>query len=464
MLKYASSSKKGVFSLPYIKVDVNKINEYQKNVYDIRAKANRITNCFSSIRYNLDSDVKNSGNINRRLQLIASALTEHSTVLQRMNTFLNNTALRYATVGEAEVKNNQSSGLGAYQMATVSVVGAVVDDYDDRQKAEIVSLAATELGISQAEITKQLNSGNYTYEDIAEYLKGEAKQGNQFIQRMSKVVKKIAGASNVVFEKNKNGYIIVSKFTRNSFFNKLVQKAHGGTGIGTKYTPKGLLKTPVIGTVYAVGKIAEYADKAITVIDGTLDAGGKIAAILNNNSLSKKEKAIDTAAVAITAATGMALKVGAPIAGKAVRGAVTTALAATGIGAAAAPVVGFLAGLVVEKGMNLVGDVVTNEAVVKRVSQTITNVGNAVSSGVAAVSSAAKKVKEAKTVTDKVKNTAKLVGTAVAAGTKVVATAVKESIKTAATVVKEAAKKVVNDTVNTVKTAAKAVVNFFKKW
>ena len=123
-------------------------------------------------------------------------------------------------------------------------------------------------------------------------------------------------------------------------------------------------------------------------------------------------------------------------------------------------VAGVVAGVAVKGVISVAADVITSEAVVNQVSDSVGNIGNAVKSGAAAVSDAGKKLLESKTVGDAVANTANLVGTAVVAGVQTVATTVVESVKVVTTVVAETAKTVVNKVVD----AGKKVVNWFKSW
>ena len=513
--------------MPYIKVNVDKIKEYQQDVYNIRRKVNTISSSFSNISGRLDSDVKNSSGIRRKLQNIESSLADHKTVLQRTNTFLGNTSLKYINAEKTLYAKDKASGDAKYtdidEVAKViakqrnlssddvadvilsgnysieeitnfangsvttgafaasiggisSNVSATKTGYSEDQKREIVALAATELGISEAEIHENISQGLSSIEDIAEFVEGKAKETNKFVKNISKTVKAITGSTKVLFTV-KDGYVVVSKFTRNSLFNKLVQTYHDGTGLGTRYTVDGIKGTPVVGKVYTIDQIANKVDKVVNVVTAVttgvtdvVEAGNKINDIWANDDLSKKEKIIDTSAVVVTSAIGTALDVAAPFAGSAVQKTVSVAVggALSAVlpvgGAIVGAAVGYVAGQIVENGMRLVSDVITSEAVVNQVSESIEKVGDAVTSGVAAVSNANKKLMESKNAGEAIANTAKLVGTAVTAGAKVVATTVVESAKTAAKVVTETVKTVAKEIETGVKKAANAVKNFFKKW
>ena len=501
--------------MPYIKVDVDRINEYQKSVYSVRNKVKSITSDFSSIGYNVDSDIKDCSDIRRKIERINSSLSDFNLLLDRMNSFFGNTLLKYLSAEKLFYDNTNSAGnyynitnidelaetiakkenldvsditnaivSGEYSLeeivkyaggmsasgafsAYINVIASskttkTESTYDDAQTNEAIFIAAKELGVSENDIHDMIDKGLCNTADIVEFIEGKAKGTNKFVKNASKVIKGLTGSAKVLFQM-KDGYVIVSKFTRDGWFNKLVQWANDGTGLGTRYTVDGLKGTPIAGTVYTVGEIAKKVDKVVNVVTavttGTVDiieAGSKINNIWADDSLSKKEKIIDTSAVVVTSAIGTALDVAAPFAGTAVQAAVTAAIPVPIVGAA----VGWVAGQLVEGGMRLVSDVITSEAVVNQVSDSIGKVGDAVSSGVAAVSDAGKKLMESKNAGEAIANTANLVGSAVVAGAKVVSTAVVETAKVAVTVVKETAKAVAS----TVKKAANKVKNFFKKW
>lgn len=449
--------------MPYIKVDVDKIKTYQQDVCNIHQNLNLVLNTFLYINNSLDADFKSRCNLGQDLQHVESSLKTNITILQRTNNFLANASFYYSDTEDINAGKNISANEQYSGYATLK--GAINVEYSNEIQDEVLSLASTELGISKTEILEGIKQGSYNIKDILEFIEGKATATNMFVQGVSKISKVLTGSSKALFTL-KDGYVVVSKFTRNGYFNRLVKKFHDGTGLGTRYTVDGIKGTPVVGKIYAIDQIAKKVDTVVNCVtaitsgvEDVIDAKNKLDAIANNENLSTKEKFCDTSAVLITSAIGTALDVAAPFAGTAVQksvsvaigGALSTVLPVGGafIGAA----VGLAAGFIVEKGMQLVSDVITSEAVVNRVSESIANVGDAVTSGVAAVSNANKKLMESKNAGEVIANTTNLVGTAVVAGVKVAATAVAEGVKTAATVV-----------VETVKTAAKKVANFFKKW
>lgn len=445
--------------LPYIKVDVDRIRQYQQDVQCIQNNVNSISIKFNNVIYQLDTRVRGSNGIDAKLQNIQSSLYSQSVVLKRTGTFLGNAAVIYSYA---------ESPQGAPDFKF---------EYTKEEENEIIALAAKELGIRESDIQENINQGLSNFSDIVEFLEGKAEKTNKFVKSISNTVKNVTGAGSVLFKVNDEGYVIVSQFTRSGLLNKLVKKFNDGTGLGTRYRVDTLMDTPIVGTVYKVG---EFANKVEGVVDTVtaittgvthgIEAGQKIGDIWTNDSLSIKEKTIDTAAVVITSGIATALDVGAPFVGSAVQksvsavvgGALSTVFPVGG--AVIGMAVGYVSGKIVEKGMELMADVITSEAVVNQVSDSIEKVGDAVASGVASVSNAGKKLMESKNAGEAVSNAVKLVGAAAVAGVQVASTAVVEGIKTAATVVAETAKAAVNKVVEGAKSAAKAVKKFFKKW
>lgn len=471
--------------MPYIKVNVDALNEYQQDVYDICRRVGTISNSFSNISYELDSDVTSRNGIGSTMQNVESALWAHETVLYRANMFLANAASKYVNVEGKDHTNEPAianEGDAVVQGAVltnsekIACVGGIgLAAYSIAAEIDVAAIAAAELGISESEIRGLIDKGLCTLDDIVEFIEGKASECNKFVQAVNKSVKFLTGSSRVIFTM-KNGYVVVSKFTRNSLFNKLVQKFHKGTGIGPRYTVKGLQETPVIGKVYEVSQLADKVDKIANVVAAAtagasdlIETASKLNKIRGNDQLSDKEKKAEASAVLITSSIGMALDVGAPFAGTAVQKIVTTAMSTflPGAGTVVGAAVGWAAGQIVEGGMKFAADVITSDAVVEQVSTAIENIGDAASAGKAAISEASKKVKESENFGEAVKNTAELVGTAVSAGVEVVSATVTGAIDTVSTFVNEAGNKLKEGAKNIGKglvNAGKNVINCIKKW
>ena len=330
--------------------------------------------------------------------------------------------------------------------------------------SEAVALAAQELGISKADIHDSINKGLCTTEDIFEYLEGKATETNAFVKNVASTLRTVSGATDMIF-KNKDGYIIVSEFTRKGWTNTLVKTFNDGTGIGTRYKPETLKDTPVIGTLYkadeavkVMDKVVQVADAVVTGVTGVVETGKKINDIWEDETLTKKEKIYDTAAVAITGVVGTALDVAAPFAGTAVKTAVVGAVSTLlpGVGPVVGQAVGVVAGAIVEDSMELISDVITSEAVVNQVSDSMMTVGDTVAAEGKAVSDAGKKLLESENTKEALQNTAEFVGTAVKSGAKVVATTVTEGAKVAVTVAAETAKAVGDAVVSKAKAVGEA--------
>ena len=561
--------------MPYIKVDVDKIREYQQEATKIRNAIRTISNDFSYIAGYLDSNVKSSGGIRGRLYNVESSLSDHRSVLFNVNTFLSNAAMKYGVVektlytrdrasGDAtytdvdamtkaiaakyslsinavkevvisgkysvdemreyadgtltegafltsikEVENTtdepgvmvgkrktvgaaveeeeeeaavaagskissaigSAAGVMAMEVASVvesadgivavgtmtatvgSVSGTVSTSDTELSKEEekaAISLLAKAMGVDESDIQESIDSGELSTKDLMTLTSGGIVKASEWVEKICKKAKKAVGAEKLKFV-TKDGYVVLSGFTRDGKLNELVQKAQDGTGLGTRYKVDTLKDTPVVGDVYKTDKIQKTAQGVAafaTAVSGAITAVDKVQNVLKDDSLSDKEKAYDTSAVVLTSLVGTALAVGAPFAGEAVEGAVTAAFTAAfpGAGTVVGKAVGIVAGKAVEKGMELVSEVVMSEAVVEQVSESLEKVGDAVSSGVAAVSDAGKKLLESKNVGDAVKNTGELVGKAAIAGVTVVGTALVENAKVGIAIAKE-----------TVKTAAQKV-------
>lgn len=99
--------------MPYIKVDLNKINGYTSAFSETESRIQRIKSDFSSIGYNLDWDVKSSSNISRRISTINSELITENSSLSKMTSFLNNARQKYTTIDSKKKQSSQKLSTGA---------------------------------------------------------------------------------------------------------------------------------------------------------------------------------------------------------------------------------------------------------------------------------------------------------------------------------------------------------------
>lgn len=146
--------------MPYIKVNVDKIKEYQQDVYNIRRKVNTISSSFSNISGRLDSDVKNSSGIRRKLQNIESSFGDHKTVLQRTNTFLGNTSLKYINAEKTIYAKDKASGDASF--VDVSTV---------------VKKIAEKWKLRSQDVEDVVLSGEHSIAEIVKYAAGNLSNG-----------------------------------------------------------------------------------------------------------------------------------------------------------------------------------------------------------------------------------------------------------------------------------------------
>lgn len=99
--------------MPYIKVDLNKINGYASALSQAKSRVQRIKSDFSSIGYNLDWDVKSSSNISRRISTINSELSTENSSLSKMTSFLNNARQKYTTIDSTNKQSSKKLSTGA---------------------------------------------------------------------------------------------------------------------------------------------------------------------------------------------------------------------------------------------------------------------------------------------------------------------------------------------------------------
>lgn len=431
-------------------VDTYKLNEYAGRISKVNKRIDKLDE-------DLDGLYKKVSLLGLPNLIVADALTRYSWRLDRCRAYLQQTARDFEKV-EQSLSSKDPSNFDLWVDSSANTTGNSEDWSADNGA---LGVAKSDTSDRHENIAKGLSA----VKSAAEFVEGKAKTIEKSVKTGSKVIKFVTGSTKVLFTV-KDGYVIVSKFKRASYFNKLVQQYHNGTGLGTRYTVDGIKGTPVVGKVYAVDQIASKVDKVVNVATavttGIADSAvalQKINDIWADDSKSKKDKIVDTSSVALTSAIGMALDVGAPFAGSAVQKTVSVALgsALTAVmpvgGAIIGAAVGYAAGQIVENGMRLVADVVTSEEVVNQVSQSIKTVGDAVSSGVAAVSAANKQLMESKNLGEAITNTGKLVGTAAISGVKTAATAAWEGAKVAGKVVSGVGKAIGNK-----------VKSIFKKW
>ena len=438
--------------MPYIKVNISRLKNYSSELALCRAGVSRIQSDFYAYANNLDWDISSVSNIKNRTRNIVRDLDTELTSLGKMETFFYYAVSQYLGTESASESEEHMARIPTEvgHDVTEKNIGTEQLEFSVEETEELIAQMAREEGVSKDNIVEDLKEG---LEPAQKWISKIEK----YIGKSEKVLRYITGATDVSFSL-KNGQIIVSQFTRSSVLNKITKFFHG-KGIATHYKPTTLMKTPGIGTLYTINKVANTLEMAAGIAEGVIDvleAGSKIADVLNDSTMSASEKACDITAIGVTSAAAAALEVAAPIAGKAVTTAVTALIPIPGVNVVA----GAVAGIAVKGVIDVAAEVLTSEAVVSQVSDSIANVGEAVAAGAKTISDAGKNLLESKTVGDAVANTAKLVGTTITAGVNTVTTVIAENVKVVETVVVETVKATANKVVDT----GKKVVNWFKSW
>ncbi len=449
-------------------INVGAVIDATRQINSAKSSVSSVKSSFTQTKNSVDGKIRNRSNIGNRLTTVQNQLSNIDSQIGKIRSMVESGANLYRTTDDrveswrdgiknnvgvssaGRLMNNWASYFNTSQEVNSTIIRAnTVEFTEDETDAIIEELAFAE-GVSKENIVADLKAG---LEPAQKWLS----KIDKYLGKTEKAVRYITGATDLAF-KFKDGHVIVSQFTRSGVLNSLTKIFHG-KGVGTYYNPSTLLKTPVVGTIYAINKVASAVEVVAGVAEGTvkvLTAGAKIVDVLNDNTKSKEKKACDITAIGVTSAAAAALDVAAPFAGKAVTTAVTALIPVPGVNVVA----GVVAGVAVKGIISTAADVITSEAVVNQVSDSAGNIGNALVSGVKSVSDAGKALLESKNVGDAVTNTAKLVGTAAVASVNAVATVATETVKVAATVVAETAKTVVNKVAD----AGTAVVNWFKSW
>lgn len=95
--------------MPYIKVNIQKLREYQDTVQGIRSRVSDISDRLSSVGRRLDWDIRDSKNIDSKIQNATSELNSYETALRRMETFFGNTSRTYLNLdGSTSVGDDPS--------------------------------------------------------------------------------------------------------------------------------------------------------------------------------------------------------------------------------------------------------------------------------------------------------------------------------------------------------------------
>lgn len=93
--------------MPYIRVDVQKMQNTSDTLLDISKKVDEIENLFSAVSRRLDWDVRNEQDIEHRLESISRELVEEERMLRRMIGCLNNAIDKYTDL-DRKSKNSEN--------------------------------------------------------------------------------------------------------------------------------------------------------------------------------------------------------------------------------------------------------------------------------------------------------------------------------------------------------------------
>ncbi len=463
-------------------INVGAVIDATNQINSAKSSVGSAKSSFTQTKNSVDGKIQNRSNIRNRLNTVQSQLSSIDSQIGKIRSMVQSGANLYRSTDDRveswrdEIKNHvgtrtigQATGVWAsyfddYKLKPLAATGTESYAFANNGKSfeltasetdDLIERIAASEGVPKENILADINAG---LEPAQKWLS----KADEVLGKTEKWARTATGATDLVFTQV-GGKVILSGFSRSGFLNGMVKTFHKGVGIGTRYNSSTLLSTPVLGPLYAINKVAEGVEVVAGVAEGTvkvLQVGSKIVDVLNDDSKSATEKACDATAIGITSVTAAALDVAAPFAGKAVTTAVTTAVTSLIPIPGVNVVAGVVAGVAVKSVISTASDVITSEAVVSQVSDSVGNVGSAIASGMEAVSDAGKALLESKNAGEAVTNAAKLVGTAVVANANAVGTAAIETVKVVGTVAVETVKTVGNNIVE----AGESVVNWFKSW
>ena len=134
--------------MPYIKVDLDKINGYANTLSQSNLKIRRIKSEFLSIQNNLDRDVKTLSNLSRRLSAINSEMGIENSSLSKMISFCDSAKQKYTNIDSV----NELGGQKVLTNAPVNVTWDIPFEYIDAKKIlkDVVSAGITIHGAYKA--------------------------------------------------------------------------------------------------------------------------------------------------------------------------------------------------------------------------------------------------------------------------------------------------------------------------
>lgn len=195
-------------------VDTYKLNEYAGRI-------SKVNNRIDKLDGDLDGFYKKVGLLDLPSLIVADALTRYSWRLERCRVYLQQTARDFEKV-EQFLSSKDPSNFDLWVDSSASTTG----------NAEGWSGDNGAFGVTKSDTSdmhENIAKGLSAVKSAAEFVEDKAKTIEKSVKTGSKIIKFVTGSTKVLFTV-KDGYVIVSNFKRASYFNKLVQQYHNGTG------------------------------------------------------------------------------------------------------------------------------------------------------------------------------------------------------------------------------------------
>lgn len=378
--------------MPYIKVDLNKINGYASALSQAKSRVQRIKSDFSSIGYNLDWDVKSSSNISRRISTINSELSAENSSLSKMTSFLNNARQKYTTIDSTNKQSSKKLSTGA----TVSSAKVSFDSpfgYFDAKDflKDTIKIGGT---IYSAYKAGFFTSG-FNVKQVGDYVRVYGKN-KTWLNLKDSTIEGIKGRRYKVGSELDVKFGVSARASNISLGTKFSRalnhnfKNFGKDTFGSAASIIGYLGVACETIDNAVGNVKSGASVSKIAADATTDVAKGLGAM-----------AVASAGAKLGAAIGTLIPV--PVVGTLVGGVIGGAVA------------GFAYDYLIDGGLKIGGKSIAGW-VSTGLEKAYTAVGDAVTSGAKAVANVAKTV--TKTVTNAVSSAAKSVGNAVKSAAK----------------------------------------------
>ena len=239
--------------MPYIKVDIGKIKGFQQELSNIGRNVTSISDRFLTVRQSIDSDIKNSSGIERKLQSVGTSLSAYKNALSKKVTFLNNTSSKYAKADSPVVPITVAAATG-------------------------INIAAASVPPAQETTPEEEKSSDGKKKSAFTFLNGDAELKPKFEMKGEvPPMKKLEDKINDYFEKKKVGDHTLRKEDKTVTYKKKNPDAKDGdpkyVKVDEKDAPKfydreqTLLEVGIGGALY--GNLIQLGDREDTDGDGT---------------------------------------------------------------------------------------------------------------------------------------------------------------------------------------------------